>query len=63
MSSFTRRFSTPRPERFSWLVVAYEDASVTCIVEAATPCESYVRRLLGLPDEVPILIGRLTDQA
>ena len=56
-SNFTRRFYAPMPERFLWLVIAYEDASLEVIIEAATPSEEYIRRALGLKSDIPIIIG------
>jgi hypothetical protein len=40
-----------------WLIIAHEDASLEVIIEASTPSEEYVRRLLRLAAEVPIIIG------
>lgn len=56
-AAFVRKCHAPRPNRFIWFILV----GVQCEehwVELATPCEEQVRRLLNIPEGVPILIGR-----
>lgn len=56
--SFTRRFSSPVPTQFRWLVLVGNDASTEHELELSIPCEETVRRMFKIPPDVPILIGR-----
>jgi hypothetical protein len=56
-TSFTRRNPNPRPRRFLWLVLVGNQC-VEYWLELATPSEELVRQLLGIPEDVPIEIGR-----
>lgn len=54
---FTRRFTPTQAQPYTWLVLVGED----CLeqeVSLMVPDESIVRRILGIPENVPILIGR-----
>lgn len=56
--NFVRRFTPSRIEHFEWLVYEGYDCAREHRVSMSVPDENYVRRLLRIPDNVPILIGR-----
>ena len=53
----TRRCYAPRPEAFTWLVLVGPELNEVYI-ETAIPDEDYIRRRLGVPTSIPILVGR-----
>lgn len=55
---FTRRFTPSQVQPFEWLVLVGNECALEHTVRMAVPDESFVRRLLRIPEEVPILIGR-----
>ena len=54
---FTRRFTPNRSQPFTWLVLVGEECAEKEI-SLMVPDEAVVRRLLRIPWNVPILIGR-----
>ncbi|HRK40892.1 MAG TPA: hypothetical protein PLN95_02340 [Candidatus Saccharibacteria bacterium] len=56
--SFIRRFSPESAEPMEWLVLVGDDGAIEHLVRMCVPDEKYVRRLLRIAEEVPILIGR-----
>jgi hypothetical protein len=57
-SRFTRRFTPALAEKPLWLVFVGTDCSTEHWVHMSIPDEDAVRRLLCIPKDVPILIGR-----
>ena len=55
--SFVRRFTPCAQPRFDWLVLVGGELREFMVV-AQTPDEGYIRRLLQLPSDVDIVIGR-----
>ncbi len=55
---FTRKFTPSSTQVCTWLVLIGEDCALEREVVMSVPDESFVRRLLGLPKNIPILIGR-----
>jgi hypothetical protein len=56
--SFTRKFSSPAPQLFRWLVLVGNDAHLEYELWMCIPCEDTARRELNIPPHVPILIGQ-----
>lgn len=55
---FTRKFTPSQTQPFEWLVLVGDECALEHLIRMSVPDESFVRRLLRIPDEVPILIGR-----
>lgn len=55
---FTRRSNPGRPATSEWLVLIGTECAEERMVSWPTPDETYVRRLLRIPEDTPILIGR-----
>lgn len=55
---FTRRMTPVTAEPMEWLVIIGDDCSRMEWVKCFIPDETYVRRLLGIPPNIPILVGR-----
>lgn len=53
----TRKFTPTRINHPEWLVLVGNDGTVEHHVQMAVPDETFVRRLLNIRKEVPILIG------
>lgn len=56
--NFTRRFTPTMAEPFEWFVLVGHNCERQYWLRMRVPDEGYVRRLLGIPQGVPILIGR-----
>ena len=54
----TRKFTPTRITHYEWLVLVGNDGATEHRVSMSVPDESFVRRLLRIPEEIPILIGR-----
>ena len=55
---FTRRFTPARATGYRWFVIVGNDCERTEEVWAPVPDETYIRALLRVPADVPMLIGR-----
>lgn len=55
---FTRRFTPSRIQTFEWLVLVGDDGGTEHRVMMQVPNENFVRRLLNIPKDTPILVGR-----
>lgn len=58
MRTYTRRFTPARATGYCWFVIVGDDCERTEEVWATVPDETHFRRLLRIPADVPILIGR-----
>lgn len=56
MARLTLRISSPAPVLCCCLVLVGNDARTTHEIWLNTPCEEEARLLLGVPDDVPMLI-------
>lgn len=55
---FTRKFAPSQTQPYEWLVLVGDECAIEHTVRMPVPDEIFVRRLLRIAEEVPILIGR-----
>jgi len=58
MRSFTRRFTPARATSYCWFVIIGDTCERTEEVWATVPDETFIRKLLRIPSDVPMLICR-----
>ena len=51
-------YAERRATTFEWFVLVGQDCFAEFVIWLKLPDEEVVRRILGIPDNVPILIGR-----
>lgn len=55
---FVRKFTPAQSEPFEWLVLVGIDGALEYRVRMCVPDEGFVRRMLRIAEDTPILIGR-----